>query len=123
MSGFVSHFVFNPCCQPRSLPHSREEISLFESFCIEKLRDRSKGEIEKSKDSRDKPRDKSRNEARLIKRQTERLVNRRTDRQTERHTLFFLKERHFFFEGFMFLFLRLNEAFNVLRAFLIQNTI
>ena len=31
----------------------------------------------------------------------------------------FLKRTLFFFEGFMFLFLRPNEAFNVLKAFLI----
>ena len=42
---------------------------------------------------------------------------------TSREYTFFFIRTSFFFQGFMFLFLRPNEAFNVLRAFLILNTI
>ena len=52
----------------------------------------------------------------------DKTVKEDKDLGRKRNTLFFYKNI-IFFEGFMFLFSRLNEAFNVLRAFLIQNTL
>ena len=50
------------------------------------------------------------------------VINQSIERSIERYTFFFIRTS-FFFNGFMFLFWRPNEAFNVLRAFLISNTI